>query len=57
MCGGGPNCVVYPDDDWSHGTDLAALRRFLDVHLAEVLGDDAHAEPHANSTESNDADR
>ncbi|MCD4685262.1 MAG: (2Fe-2S) ferredoxin domain-containing protein [Anaerolineae bacterium] len=33
MCGGGPNLVLYPGEVWSHRTDVAKLRAFLDAHL------------------------
>lgn len=42
MCGGGPNCVIYPDEAWSHRTNLATLKPFIDAHVPDA--DDA---PHA----------
>lgn len=33
QCGHGPMVIVYPEDVWYHGVDVAGAARILDEHL------------------------
>jgi (2Fe-2S) ferredoxin len=35
MCGVGPNCVIYPDDEVFHQLTSEKLRRLVEEHLRE----------------------